>query len=101
MESVGNLYETVASIFVPVCLFCLTWRISQFYRYLFTCYHFYFLFVFGRNKKGKYPKKYLWSDDPQLEDLSLQVTTIISSNTQPLHVLSTLKYVEGKVGPEE
>lgn len=49
----------------------------------------------------RYPKSTLLPDDPQLRALNLQVASIISSSIQPLHMLSILKYIEEKVGPEE
>ncbi|XAR63167.1 Glutathione transferase [Bertholletia excelsa] len=49
----------------------------------------------------KYPEKALLPADPQLKALNLQVASIISSSIQPLHMLSLLKRLEEKVGPEE
>ncbi|KAL2251663.1 UNVERIFIED_CONTAM: Glutathione S-transferase zeta class [Sesamum indicum] len=49
----------------------------------------------------KYPQKPLLPADPQLRAINLQAASIVSSSIQPLHMLSLLKYVEEKVGPEE
>ncbi|KAK9013831.1 hypothetical protein V6N11_041824 [Hibiscus sabdariffa] len=49
----------------------------------------------------KYPQAPLLPADPQHKALNLQVASIVSSSIQPLHMLSTLKYLEEKVGPQE
>ncbi|PPE00170.1 hypothetical protein GOBAR_DD02823 [Gossypium barbadense] len=49
----------------------------------------------------KYPQRALLPADPQLKALNLQVASIVTSSIQPLHMLSTLKYLEQNVGPEE
>ncbi|KAI3449131.1 hypothetical protein Pfo_005796 [Paulownia fortunei] len=49
----------------------------------------------------KYPQNALLPADPQLRAINLQVASIVSSSIQPLHMLSVLKYLEEKVGPEE
>ncbi|KAG8663944.1 hypothetical protein MANES_01G266000v8 [Manihot esculenta] len=49
----------------------------------------------------KYPQKALLPDDPQRRYLNLQAASIISSSIQPLHMVSMLKYLEEKIGPEE
>ncbi|KAL0347866.1 UNVERIFIED_CONTAM: Glutathione S-transferase zeta class [Sesamum calycinum] len=49
----------------------------------------------------KYPRKALLPADPQLRAINLQAASIVSSSIQPLHMLSLLKYIEEKVGPEE
>ncbi|KAK9910745.1 hypothetical protein M0R45_034693 [Rubus argutus] len=49
----------------------------------------------------KYPQRPLLPADPRLKALNLQGASIISSSIQPLHMLSMLKYLEEKVGPEE
>ncbi|XP_073144883.1 glutathione S-transferase 2-like isoform X1 [Henckelia pumila] len=49
----------------------------------------------------KYPNIPLLPVDPQLRAINLQAASIVSSSIQPLHMLSLLKYVEEKMGPEE
>ncbi|XP_022757099.1 glutathione S-transferase zeta class-like [Durio zibethinus] len=49
----------------------------------------------------KYPQRALLPADCQQKALNLQVASIISSSIQPLHMLSILKYLEEKVGPQE
>ncbi|XP_012437602.1 glutathione S-transferase zeta class isoform X6 [Gossypium raimondii] len=49
----------------------------------------------------KYPQRALLPADPQLKALNLQVASIVTSSIQPLHMLSTLKYLEQNVGPQE
>ncbi|KAK4397367.1 Pentatricopeptide repeat-containing protein, mitochondrial [Sesamum angolense] len=49
----------------------------------------------------KYPQKPLLPADPRLRAINLQAAGIVSSSIQPLHMLSLLKYVEQKMGPEE
>ncbi|KAK4415998.1 Glutathione S-transferase zeta class [Sesamum alatum] len=49
----------------------------------------------------KYPRKPLLPADPQLRAINLQAASIVSSSIQPLHMLSLLKYIEEKLGPEE
>ncbi|KAM5554916.1 glutathione S-transferase zeta class-like [Rosa sericea] len=49
----------------------------------------------------KYPQRPLLPADPRLKALNLQGASIISSSIQPLHMLSMLKYIEEKIGPEE
>ncbi|XP_021904319.1 glutathione S-transferase 2-like [Carica papaya] len=49
----------------------------------------------------KYPQRALLPTDPQRRALNLQVSSIISSSIQPLHMLSVLKQLEEKVGREE
>nr|XP_009789964.1 PREDICTED: glutathione S-transferase zeta class-like isoform X4 [Nicotiana sylvestris] len=39
--------------------------------------------------------------EPQLRALNLQAASIVSSSMQPLHMLSVLRYMEERVGPEE
>ncbi|TYG89658.1 hypothetical protein ES288_A12G117600v1 [Gossypium darwinii] len=48
----------------------------------------------------KYPQIALLPD-PQLKALNLQVASIVTSSIQPLHMLSNLKYLVQKVGPQE
>ncbi|ESR58501.1 glutathione transferase [Citrus sinensis] len=50
----------------------------------------------------KYPQRALLpAADPQQRALNLQAASIISSSMQPLHMLSLLKYIEDKFGPDE
>ncbi|MCD7463573.1 hypothetical protein HAX54_050874 [Datura stramonium] len=49
----------------------------------------------------KYHQRPLLPVEPQLRALNLQAASIISSNMQPLHMLSVLRYMEERVGPEE
>ncbi|KAK9202456.1 hypothetical protein WN944_017667 [Citrus x changshan-huyou] len=50
----------------------------------------------------KYPQRALLpAADPQQRTLNLQAASIISSSMQPLHMLSLLKYIEDKFGPDE
>ncbi|XVF73401.1 hypothetical protein PTKIN_Ptkin12aG0198900 [Pterospermum kingtungense] len=49
----------------------------------------------------KYPQRALLPADPQRKALNLQVASIVSSSIQPLHMLSILKLLEEKVGPQE
>ncbi|XWS35687.1 hypothetical protein CRYUN_Cryun20dG0017800 [Craigia yunnanensis] len=49
----------------------------------------------------KYPQRTLLPADLQRKALNLQVASIISSSIQPLHMVSILKYLEEKVGPQE
>ncbi|CAK9164419.1 unnamed protein product [Ilex paraguariensis] len=49
----------------------------------------------------KYLQNALLPVDPKLRAVNLQAASIISSSTQPLHMLSVLKYIEEKVGPGE
>ncbi|XP_059312889.1 glutathione S-transferase zeta class-like isoform X2 [Lycium ferocissimum] len=49
----------------------------------------------------KYHQRPLLPVEPQLRALNLQAASIVSSNMQPLHMLSVLKYMEERVGPEE
>ncbi|XP_073290585.1 glutathione S-transferase 2-like [Primulina huaijiensis] len=49
----------------------------------------------------KYPNIPLLPVDPQLRAINLQAASIVSSSIQPFHMLSLLKYVEEKMGPEE
>ncbi|XP_015584574.1 glutathione S-transferase 2 isoform X2 [Ricinus communis] len=49
----------------------------------------------------KYPQKALLPEDPQRRALNMQAASIVSSSIQPLHMVSVLKVVEEKVGPEE
>lgn len=52
--------------------------------------------------EGKYPQRALLpAADPQQRALNLQAASIISSSMQPLHMLSLLKYIEDKFGPDE
>ncbi|XP_049380737.1 LOW QUALITY PROTEIN: glutathione S-transferase zeta class-like [Solanum stenotomum] len=49
----------------------------------------------------KYHQRPLLPVEPQLRALNLQAASIVSSNMQPLHMLSVLRYMEERVGPEE
>ncbi|KAJ8748932.1 hypothetical protein K2173_013368 [Erythroxylum novogranatense] len=49
----------------------------------------------------KYPEKALLPKDPQKRALNLQAASIVSSSIQPLQMLTILKYLDEKVGPEE
>ncbi|PSS24165.1 Glutathione S-transferase zeta class like [Actinidia chinensis var. chinensis] len=49
----------------------------------------------------KYPQNALLPVDPRLKALNLQAASIVTSSIQPLHMLSVLKIIEEKVGPEE
>ncbi|XP_039062680.1 glutathione S-transferase zeta class-like [Hibiscus syriacus] len=53
----------------------------------------------------KYPRRpllpSLLPSNPQHKALNLQVASIVSSSIQPLHMLSTSKYLGEKVGPQE
>ncbi|XP_027771571.1 glutathione S-transferase zeta class-like isoform X2 [Solanum pennellii] len=49
----------------------------------------------------KYHQRPLLPIKPQLRALNLQAASIVSSNMQPLHMLSVLRYMEERVGPEE
>lgn len=50
----------------------------------------------------KYPQRPLLpAADPQQRALNLQAASIISSSMQPFHMLSLLKYIEDKFGPDE
>ncbi|XP_019189405.1 PREDICTED: glutathione S-transferase zeta class-like [Ipomoea nil] len=49
----------------------------------------------------KYPKHPLLPLDPQLRAINLQAASIVSSSIQPLHMLSLLKHVEERFGPNE
>ncbi|KAH0726359.1 hypothetical protein KY284_002224 [Solanum tuberosum] len=49
----------------------------------------------------KYHQRPLLPVEPQLRALNLQAASIVSSNMQPLHMLSVLRYIEERVGPEE
>ncbi|GFY92455.1 hypothetical protein Acr_08g0008510 [Actinidia rufa] len=49
----------------------------------------------------KYPQNALLPVDPWLKALNLQAASIVTSSIQPLHMLSVLKIIEEKVGPEE
>lgn len=49
----------------------------------------------------KYPQKALLPLDPWVRAVNLQAASIINSSIQPLHMLTVLKYIEEKVGPEE
>ncbi|KAM1480508.1 hypothetical protein ACFX2I_027646 [Malus domestica] len=51
--------------------------------------------------EDKYPQRPLLPADPRLRALNLQAASIISSSIQPLHMLSVLKYLMEKSGPEE
>ncbi|XP_021802345.1 glutathione S-transferase zeta class-like isoform X1 [Prunus avium] len=51
--------------------------------------------------EDKYPQRPLLPADPRLKALNLQAASIINSNIQPLHMVSLLKHLEEKVGPEE
>ncbi|KAH0980444.1 hypothetical protein GBA52_007621 [Prunus armeniaca] len=51
--------------------------------------------------EDKYPQRLLLPADPRLKALNLQAASVINSNIQPLHMLSVLKHLEEKVGPEE
>ncbi|PQM39744.1 glutathione S-transferase zeta class-like isoform X2 [Prunus yedoensis var. nudiflora] len=51
--------------------------------------------------QDKYPQRPLLPADPRLKALNLQAASIINSNIQPLHMVSLLKHLEEKVGPEE
>ncbi|XVF22708.1 hypothetical protein REPUB_Repub12eG0194300 [Reevesia pubescens] len=48
----------------------------------------------------KYPQRTLLPADPQQKALNLQVASIINSSIQPLHMMSILKSLEEKVGPQ-
>ncbi|KAA8515935.1 hypothetical protein F0562_019114 [Nyssa sinensis] len=49
----------------------------------------------------KYPQNALLPVDPRLRAINLQAAGIISSSIQPLYMLSVLKSIQEKVGPEE
>ncbi|KAH6767456.1 glutathione S-transferase zeta 1 [Perilla frutescens var. hirtella] len=49
----------------------------------------------------KYPQNPLLPSNPQLRAINLQAASIVSSSIQPLHMVTLLKYVEEKFGPEE
>ncbi|XP_019230939.1 PREDICTED: glutathione S-transferase 2-like isoform X3 [Nicotiana attenuata] len=49
----------------------------------------------------KYYQRPLLPVEPQLRALNLQAASIVSSSMQPLHMLSVLRYMEERVGPEE
>ncbi|XVE76974.1 hypothetical protein DITRI_Ditri13aG0024100 [Diplodiscus trichospermus] len=49
----------------------------------------------------KYPQRALLPADPQRKALNLQAASIVSSSIQPLHMMSILKYLEEKIGPQE
>ncbi|KAJ4727119.1 Glutathione S-transferase [Melia azedarach] len=49
----------------------------------------------------KYPQRALLPADLQKRALNLQAASVVSSSIQPLHMLSVLKYIEEKIGPEE
>ncbi|CAN4111757.1 unnamed protein product [Withania somnifera] len=49
----------------------------------------------------KHHQRPLLPIEPQLRALNLQAASIVSSNMQPLHMLSVLRYMEERVGPEE
>ncbi|PQM41924.1 hypothetical protein Pyn_26606 [Prunus yedoensis var. nudiflora] len=56
---------------------------------------------FVKYLEDKYPQRPLLPADPRLKALNLRAASIINSNIQPLHMLSLLKHLEEKVGPEE
>nr|GLL40685.1 glutathione S-transferase zeta class-like [Ipomoea trifida] len=49
----------------------------------------------------KYPKHPLLPLDPQLRAINLQAASIVCSSIQPLHMLSLLKHVDERFGPNE
>ncbi|CAA0806060.1 Glutathione S-transferase Z1 [Striga hermonthica] len=49
----------------------------------------------------KYPHNALLPADPKLRAINLQAASVVSSNVQPLHMLSILKYVGKKFGNDE
>ncbi|WCJ22842.1 Glutathione S-transferase [Euphorbia peplus] len=49
----------------------------------------------------KYPQKPLLPEDVQLRAINLQAASIVNSSIQPLLMMSLLKKLEVKIGPEE
>ncbi|GAU14761.1 hypothetical protein TSUD_204090 [Trifolium subterraneum] len=51
--------------------------------------------------EDKYPQQPLLPTDIHKRAINFQAVSIVSSSIQPLHNLNLLKYIEGKVGPDE